>query len=74
MHRDFLAKFSPQKLGRLYYCPTLVQEITSASGSNNNQKKSKQQQQLLAEQWSQHWNMSKPVLIQKTPSFDVLFL
>lgn len=48
--------------GRLYYCPEMLNIPT------------KQNNQVLFQQWSRYWNMTKPFLIQKTPTMDVLFL
>lgn len=48
---------------RRYYCPGIL----SLSSSNDNKVQ-------LHQQWSKHWNTSKPYLIQKTPTMDVLFL
>lgn len=47
-----------------YYCPKLV---TSLANNSTNKLK-------LHEEWSRHWNLSKPFLVQKTPTLDVLFL
>ena len=49
-------------VGRLYYCPELVSMIANQKNAN----------QSLHDQWSRYWNMSKPFLIQKTPSLDIL--
>jgi hypothetical protein len=52
-----------QSVGVEYYCPSLLPIA-----------KQKDRSQKLKIQWSSYWNMSKPFLIQKTPTFDVLFL
>lgn len=49
-------------VGRIYYCPELVPMMANETNAK----------ERLHEQWSRFWNMSKPFLIQKTPSMDVL--
>ena len=55
-----LRKGEAMHVGRLYYCPELVETIPQKPGSKEELWKS----------WSQHWNMSQPFLIQKTTSLD----
>ena len=49
-------------VAQVYYCPKLQ------SMANETAKT-----QLMAE-WSRYWNMTKPFLIQKTPTLDLLYL
>ena len=50
-------------IGHVYYCPSLLRLANKADAK-----------QRLHEQWSRYWNTSKPFLIQKTPTMDILFL
>ncbi len=56
--------YDPQRsFGNLYYCP----EMMSIPTKQRNKER-------LFHQWARYWNMTKPFLIQKTPTFDILFL
>lgn len=48
---------------RCYYCPQL---LTLANNPSNKVQ--------LHQEWSKYWNTTKPFLLQKTPTLDVLFL
>jgi len=50
-------------IGRLYYCPEILEIAKQENASES-----------LFQQWSLYWNMTKPFLIQKTPTMDVLLL
>lgn len=52
-----------KSVGVEYHCPSLL-PIAQQKG----------RAEKLMKQWSTFWNMSKPFLIQKTPTMDVLFL
>lgn len=46
----------------VYYCPSMLDQV-------NNDSKMK-----LWSEWSSHWDLSKPYLLQKTPTMDVIYL
>jgi len=52
-----------RKLGRLYYCPELLDTVDDIK-----------KKFTLFKDWSKHWDMSKPYLVQKTPTMDVALL
>lgn len=58
------AKFEKRKLGSVYYCPGFSNSIAQDAGTK----------EKLYRQWAKYWDMSKPYLLQKTPTLDVLFL
>ena len=51
-------------VARRYYCPDLLEIAATQTNAS----------ETLLEEWSRYWNMTKPYLIQKTPTLDVLFL
>jgi len=56
-------KGSTKSYGRLYYCPEMVENGVKDTDKTD-----------LFDQWSKYWDLSKPYLIQKTPTLDILLL
>jgi hypothetical protein len=57
------AQSSSKSVGRLYYCPNIVQTIV------NDVNKMR-----LFNEWSRYWDLNKPYLIQQSSTLDVLLL
>jgi len=56
-------KYASKNKGKLYYCPKLLNTVVNEENKIS-----------LFDDWSKNWDMTKPFLIQKTPTMDILLL
>jgi len=51
------------KRGRIYYCPDLLERVVNETNKD-----------VLFREWSQYWDLTKPYILQKTSTFDIVLL